>query len=687
MKNKHILIMLLATALLFGATACHKDAQLEPKTPKVSEPDVSFTATTANFGWTVSFPGKVSSVVKVSRHADMSDATSYGDATLTSNKDFHVEITGLSPETQYYYCFEIWNPNLNHRSEVKSFTTLTVTKPSVSTSTATDISWTTATAGGNVTDDGNDVVLERGVCWGTSHNPDTGSDFSHLAASSAGTGEYSCTLTGLAHSTKYYVRAYATNNQGTSYGDEKDFTTQALQKPTVTTASVSQFDFTNATAVGGGEVTSDGGDAVTERGIYFGTTPNPAATGTKLVASSAGTGSFTCTMTGLVEETTYYVCAYATNSLGTGFGSEVSFTTQQTTTYTITVSASPTNGGTVSGGGTYQQGQSCTVHATANSGYVFTNWTEGGSQVSTNANYTFTVTGNRTLVAHFTYNGGGGNAPTGAINGLFTINSNGDQVYFSQGNLQYKASTNTWRFAENQWDYVGTQNPPGGNPGGTVSGSDNSNISQTYSGWIDLFGWGTSGYNHGAVCYQPWSKSPTFSDYYAYGQETYNLYDQTGQADWGYNAISNGGNQANQWRTLTTDEWAYVFNNRTTSSGIRYAKANVNNVNGVILLPDDWSSDTYSFTNTDNASCFSSNVITTSQWNTLEQAGAVFLPAAGYRSGSSVGNVGSGGYYWSASRDDSNSAYNVRFFDSGLDPQTRSYRYAGHSVRLVRNVQ
>ena len=70
--------------------------------------------------------------------------------------------------------------------------------------------------------------------------------------------------------------------------------------------------------------------------------------------------------------------------------------------YTISVSANPTNGGTVSGGGTYQQGQSCTVHATANTGYTFTNWTENGNVVSTNANYSFTVTSNRTLVANFT---------------------------------------------------------------------------------------------------------------------------------------------------------------------------------------------------------------------------------------------------------------------------------------------
>ena len=264
--------------------------------------------------------------------------------------------------------------------------------------------------------------------------------------------------------------------------------------------------------------------------------------------------------------------------------------------------------------------------------------------------------------------------PEGALRGEFTINGSGDKVFFSKGNLQYKASSNTWQFATNQYDFIG---------------SDNSNISQNYSGWIDLFGWGTSGYNHGANCYQPWSTSELSSDYYAYGGSwQHNLYDQTGQADWGYNPISNGGNQANQWYTLSKDEWTYVFNSRTTSSDIRYAKANVNNVNGVILLPDDWSSDTYSLsnTNTDNAS-FSSNVITTSQWSTLEQHGAVFLPAAGRRDGTSVGDVGSHGHYWSASYSSSNLAYCVSFDGSGLDPQPNYRRYVGQSVRLVRNVQ
>jgi len=261
--------------------------------------------------------------------------------------------------------------------------------------------------------------------------------------------------------------------------------------------------------------------------------------------------------------------------------------------------------------------------------------------------------------------------PVGAINGKFTINAGGDQVYFSQGNLQYigSAATPYWKFADNQWDVLGTT---------TGQNSSSQNVDR------DLFGWGTSGYNHGANSYQPWSTSTSHSDYYAYGSYTYSLYDQTGQADWGYNPISNGGNQANQWRTLTRPEWAYIFNTRTTSSGIRYAKAKVNNVNGVILLPDDWSSDTYSLSNTNSTGAsFTSNTISASQWNTLEQAGAVFLPAAGGRNGSSAFSVDSYGTYWSASYCTNGEACDVCFGGSSFNTVYSHDRYIGQSVRLV----
>ena len=341
----------------------------------------------------------------------------------------------------------------------------------------------------------------------------------------------------------------------------------------------------------------------------------------------------------------------------------------QKKSYTISTNVNPSGSGSVTGGGAYTYGQTCTLTALPANGYTFSQWQDGNNENPR----TITVYGNATYTAYFTIQH---QAPTGAINGLFTINDNGDQVYFSQGNLQYQASTNTWRFATNQYDYIG---------------NDNSNISQTYSGWIDLFGWGTSGYNHGAVCYQPWSTSANSSDYYAYNNAIYNLYDQTGRADWGYNAISNGGNADNTWRTLTggySGEWKYIFNRRSTPSSIRYAKAQVAGVNGVILLPDDWSASYYSLnsTNTGSAS-FNSNVISSSQWNTLEQHGAVFLPAAGNRSGTSISNVGSGGYYWSASHGsdygNNDCACGVYFYNVDLYNGNVYYRYYGRSVRLV----
>ena len=273
----------------------------------------------------------------------------------------------------------------------------------------------------------------------------------------------------------------------------------------------------------------------------------------------------------------------------------------------------------------------------------------------------------------------------GAINGKFTINEEGDQIYFSQGNLQYRASTNTWKFAENQYDYIGDAN---------------SNISSSYDSWIDLFGWGTSGYHDSNdpynVNYQPWSSSDSEldNDYntYGYGPSTnmpdMNLTGTSANYDWGVNnPISNGGNIANRWRTLTWTEWNYVLDTRNTPSGIRFAKAQVNDVNGVILLPDDWTSDTYNLNNTNSIGAYySSNVINASQWATIENVGGVFLPAAGGRFGTTVADVGSTGFYWLSSSNSSCCAYYVYIYNFGI--YLVDYRrYLGRSVRLVCDVE
>jgi hypothetical protein len=155
-------------------------------------------------------------------------------------------------------------------------------------------------------------------------------------------------------------------------------------------------------------------------------------------------------------------------------------------------------------------------------------------------------------------------------------------------------------------------------------------------------------------------------------------------ADWGVNAISNGSNQTRVWRTLTKDEWVYLLQTRSTSSGKRYAKAQVAGKNGIILLPDNWSTSTYTLqnTNSDNAS-FNSNVISSSNWNTLQSAGAVFLPAAGSRTGTSVSGVDASGYYWSSSFYNDFYASLLSFNNTSLSPYQNDYRYYGQSVRVV----
>ncbi len=251
----------------------------------------------------------------------------------------------------------------------------------------------------------------------------------------------------------------------------------------------------------------------------------------------------------------------------------------------------------------------------------------------------------------------------GAINGLFSISDN-SQVLFSFGNLQYQGSTSTWRFAENQWDYVGNATDGNVYEGGIKC--DNSLIAQDYSGWIDLFGWGT-GLN-------PTYHSTTNNDY-SYFRE------------WGNNSISNGGDISYHWRTLTISEWEYIFNARNTLSGIRYAKANVNGVNGVILLPDDWNRFFYNLSNTNcNDGSFNDNTLTLLQWIALEQRGAVFLPASGIRIGTSISHLNSGGDYWSSTYDSNGRAFFIDFSNIQIHTNEGNYsRGYGRCVRLVQD--
>ena len=254
----------------------------------------------------------------------------------------------------------------------------------------------------------------------------------------------------------------------------------------------------------------------------------------------------------------------------------------------------------------------------------------------------------------------GGEAPTDVLSGVFSVSAT-KKVKFSRGNLQATTTDNgttwTWAFAEHQWDCIG-------DAAANTSITGNGTVSP--NGTVDLFGWSTSATHLGI-------------------HNSQNDNDYSGDfADWGAAAevtatIGTG------WFTLSKDEWTYLFNN-TSRTDIRYCKATVNGKKGVVLFPDSYTHPTgvtrIESANTGNAAY--NNTWTAENWAAMESAGAVFLPAAGDRSGASVGGVGDCGYYWSSTEGITSFAYALGFYSDYLSPAYFSSRYNGQSVRLVR---
>lgn len=373
--------------------------------------------------------------------------------------------------------------------------------------------------------------------------------------------------------------------------------------------------------------------------------------------------------------------------------------------------------------------------------------------------------------------------PKGAIAGVFRV-SDSRFVWFSQGNLQYNAAQGThrvlgdstiqgtWRFAEHQSDYVG---------------ADNALASSYSTEWIDLFGWGTSGWN-GAVdvkdsatltvkllkskkdtiyftpavqewyrngdtiffnCYNangesltndrpdwarvigqdyfvctgkkvpkevyfyvkqrinyahlPWDTGEQnvtdTTRYYPAGNANYSLAEQASAADWGvYNAISNGGNEPGTWRTLTSDEWLYLFDNNpwTMATIIRETG---DSIFGMILLPCNYTpvegiamdiigsgkatEETHPLFEKD----YADNVYTMAQLEQLQTAGVVFLPSAGRRRGAVVEDVGLFGEYWSSTVNNTSDANRFGFYPQYVYANYHTCRYIGISVRLVQDIK
>ena len=238
-----------------------------------------------------------------------------GSSLFTSN------ITGLTPNTLYYVRAYATNSVGTAYGNEISFTSTPVAAPTLTTTAVSAIALTTAVSGGSITNDGGGAITAKGVCWATTTGPTLTSSFT---SDGTGTGSFTSNLTGLAPATTYYVRAYATNSAGTSYGNELTFTTTAIVVPTLTTAAITSVTLTSA--VTGGNISTDGGGAITAKGVCYATTTGPTISSSK-TTDGTGAGSFTSNISGLTPGVTYYVRAYATNSAGTAYGNELQFIT------------------------------------------------------------------------------------------------------------------------------------------------------------------------------------------------------------------------------------------------------------------------------------------------------------------------------------------------------------------------
>ena len=284
------------------------------------------------------------------------------------------------------------------------------------------------------------------------------------------------------------------------------------------------------------------------------------------------------------------------------------------------------------------------------------------------------------------------NAIPGALIGQFSVSST-DKVYFSKGNLQYTKSTGIWSFMDHQYSTV--------------------EIGDDYASQdvVSLFGWGTSGWNNGNTYYQPYNTAYVNSSSKGYGygptdgsSYTYNLTGTYANADWGLNnAISNGGNTAGTWRTLTKDEWEWLLGPKTspnpgtncrTSSTVngtanaRYAKAYLfGTTHGVIIFPDSYTHPAGvtapTGINATGSTSWSNNRYTATDWAKMEAAGCVFLPAAGRRDDTSIYNVNAYLRYWTSTYYNAGMAHSVSITDNNMNPADYNYKYFGYSVRLV----
>lgn len=573
----------------------------------------------------------------------VSDFThSYG----SGSDDYSFTLQGLEHKTYYVRAYVFTDAGTAYSNTVELTPHFIVTTPFVYATAVSSITSNSANCSSNVINDGYAEVTDRGFCWSATNVSPTLVD-NHVCCGT-GTGVFAEELIGLESLTTYYVCAYATNSQGTSYGLVNQFTTKANGGGG---GGGNNYDYVDlglpsgtlwATCNVGANAPEEYGDyfawaeVVTKTSYNWDSYAYCNGTGNQLTKycnqSDYGYNGFTDALTLLLpsDDAAAINCGVdwcmptdaqweeliqnTTNAWVTlnGVGGRL-FTAANGESIFLPASGCYYGANLVGVGG-YGGYWSSSLFIDNPSRAWCLNFHSGNGNMSD-----YDRSSGQSVRPVRSNPGGTGEAPQGAINGKFTINADGNQVYFSQGNLQYISSSNTWRFADNQWDHFGND-----------------------------------------------------SDHFNFGVGN-NL----------SNNIVNGGMGVINWRKLTVDEWNYIFNTRETISGIRWAKGVVNGTNGVILLPDDWNTSNYSL-NGINGGTYNSNIISSATWiSSFESKGAVFLPAAGYYNNEYYEGVGDIGYYWSSTPWIDGISYFVFFTSDGINPTDRYRTFLLLSVRLV----
>ena len=473
---------------------------------------------------------------------------------VTDYDSYEENVTGLVEGNTYYVrAYAVNGGKTAYSTNEVSFVAekYTINAPTVTTSSATNITTSSATIGGNVTSDGGATVTERGVCYSTSSSNPTTSN--NKKSSGSGLGNFTVNLSNLSAGTKYYVRAYAINEIGTSYGPTISFTTEepSYSKPTVTTSSATYVTTSSATI--GGNVTSDGGTTVTERGLCYSTSSSTPTTSNSKKTAGSGLGNFTVNLSNLSAGTKYYVRAYAINEVGTSYGSTISFTTEEEPSYskpTVTTSSA--------------------TNVTTSSATIGGNVTSDGGTTVTERGVCYSTSSSNPTTSNSKKSSGSGL-------GNFTVNLSN----LSAGTKYYVRA-----YAINE---VGTSY------GSTISFTteQSSSTSNTENGhqYVDL---GLS--VKWATCNVGTTKPEGYGDYFAWGEtrsksyyngSSYSYYDNPTTLPLSADAAR--ANWGGQWRMPTIDEFEELRNNCTwkwtTQNGVNGYKVTSNSNGNYIFLP------------------------------------------------------------------------------------------------------